>query len=115
MVQRATAAVIAAPPVHAAPEPKKGGAQSAAEQAPTPSEKKDKAPKIIRDSFSTRASAHHQFKSLRVELGKAGRPASKSEVLRAGLRLLAERSVTEQVAVLDALPVVVEGKRSKKH
>jgi len=114
-VEKATATVLAAPAVETAPETKKGGAKAAAAQAPTPSEKKEKAGKVIRDSFSIPASEHHQLKSLRVELGKAGRLASKSEVLRAGLKLLAERSVTEQVAVLDALPVVVKGKRSKKH
>lgn len=114
-VQKAAAAVIAAPIAETAPETKKGGARAAAAEAPVPSEKKDKAVKVIRDSFSIPANEHQQLKSLRVELGKAGRLASKSEVLRAGLKLLGERSVAELVAVLDALPVVIKGKRSKKH
>ena len=114
-VQKTAAPVIAAPVVETAPEPKKGGAKAAAAEAPVPSEKKDKTVKVIRDSFSIPANEHQQLKSLRVELGKAGRLASKSEVLRAGLKLLGERSVAELVAVLDALPVVIKGKRSKKH
>lgn len=77
--------------------------------------KKDKREKVVRDSFSMPASEHGRLKTLRVELGKAGRLASKSEVLRAGLNLLAERSAAEVTALLDALPPVAKGKRSKKH
>lgn len=77
--------------------------------------KKDKRDKVVRDSFSIPASEHVRLKALRVDLAKAGRLVSKSEVLRAGLRLLGERSIADLTALIDALPPVVKGKRSKKH
>lgn len=76
--------------------------------------KKPKSEKVVRDSFSMPASEHAGIKSLRISLGKAGRLASKSEVLRAGLKALSERSVTDVLALLDGLPVADKGKR-KKH
>lgn len=77
--------------------------------------KKEKREKVVRDSFSMPASEHRRIKALREQLGKAGRLSSKSEVLRAGLFLLGERSGEDLVAVLDGLPLVTKGKRSKKH
>lgn len=77
--------------------------------------KKDKREKVVRDSFSMPASEHRRIKALREQLGKAGRLSSKSEVLRAGLFLLGERSDAELAALLDGLPPVTKGKRSKKH
>ena len=40
---------------------------------------------------------------------------SKSEILRAGLALLAERDTAGVAQVIAALPKVAKGKRSKKH
>ncbi|WP_211167227.1 hypothetical protein [Aromatoleum evansii] len=77
--------------------------------------KKEKPEKVVRDSFSMPASEHRHIKALRERLGKTGRLSSKSEVLRAGLFLLGERSDEELVALLDGLPAVAKGKRSKKH
>lgn len=76
--------------------------------------KKDKREKVVRDSFSMPASEHRRIKALREQLGKAGRLTSKSEVLRAGLKLLGERGATELVTLLDSLSPVIKGKR-KKH
>ncbi|PLX66883.1 MAG: hypothetical protein C0607_22550 [Azoarcus sp.] len=53
------------------------------------------------------------LKKIRTALARAGRLATKSEVLRAGLKLLGERSAKELVAVLDSLPVVTKGKSKK--
>ena len=76
--------------------------------------KKEKREKVVRDSFSIPASEHRRIKVLREQLGKAGRLSSKSEVLRAGLFLLGERSGPELAALMDRLPPVSKGKRSKK-
>lgn len=86
--------------------------QSAAAEAHNA--KKDKREKVVRDSFSMPASEHRRIRALREQLGKAGRLTSKSEVLRAGLKLLGERGAAELVALLDGLPPVIKGKR-KKH
>lgn len=104
---------VAAPVAESAPAARKGLAKTAV--AGGDGGKKEKREKVVRDSFSIPASEHRRIKALREALGKAGRLASKSEVLRAGLSVLAERSTAELVAMLDALPVVAKGKRSKKH
>jgi len=74
---------------------------------------KDKADKVVRDSFSMPEAEHKRIKALREELGRSGRLASKSEVLRAGLAVLAGLSRDEVIAVLDGLTPVVKGKRKK--
>ena len=78
-------------------------------------ERKDKHEKVERDSFSMPASEHKRIKALREALGKDGVLASKSEVLRAGLALLAERDIAELARLVAALPKVAKGKRARKH
>ena len=98
----------------------RGGAQ-AGKAAEKPAEKaveaerKDKHEKVERDSFSMPASEHKRIKALREALGKDGVLASKSEVLRAGLALLAERDIAEVARLVAALPKVAKGKRARKH
>lgn len=82
--------------------------------SPARAPKKAKAGKVVRDAFSIPKSEHAELKSLRNVLARAGRPATKSEMLRAGLRLLSQRSVSELLAVLDALPVIAKGKAKGK-
>jgi len=78
-------------------------------------ERKDKHEKVERDSFSMPASEHKRIKALREALGKDGVLASKSEVLRAGLALLAEQDSAEIARLIAALPKVAKGKRARKH
>ena len=94
----------------AAPKPAEKPADRAAE-----AERKDKHEKVERDSFSMPASEHKRIKALREALGKDGVLASKSEVLRAGLALLAERDIAEVARLVAALPKVAKGKRARKH
>ena len=78
-------------------------------------ERKDRHEKVERDSFSMPASEHKRIKALREALGKEGVLASKSEVLRAGLALLAEQDSAAVARLVAALPKVAKGKRAKKH
>ncbi|MBP7467166.1 MAG: hypothetical protein KA800_02430 [Thauera sp.] len=94
----------------AAEQPAEKPADRAAE-----AERKDKHEKVERDSFSMPASEHKRIKALREALGKDGVLASKSEVLRAGLALLAERDIAEVARLVAALPKVAKGKRARKH
>ncbi len=94
----------------AAEKPAEKPADRAAE-----AERKDKHEKVERDSFSMPASEHKRIKALREALGKDGVLASKSEVLRAGLALLAERDIAEVARLVAALPKVAKGKRARKH
>lgn len=81
----------------------------------TEAERKDRHEKVERDSFSMPASEHKRIKALREALGKDGVLVSKSEVLRAGLALLAEQDIAELARLIAALPKVAKGKRAKKH
>lgn len=73
-----------------------------------------KAGKIVRDSFSLPAAEQKDLKALRQVLEKAGRKATKSEMLRAGLALLASRPTPEIAELLDRLPQVKKGGSKKK-
>lgn len=77
-------------------------------------EKPAKPEKVARDSFSMPAGEHKRIKALRAVLARAGCEASKSEVLRAGLALLAARDLNEVIRVIAALPKMAKGKRGKK-
>lgn len=100
---RNAAAAVADKPVEKPPE------------KPAEAERKDKHEKVERDSFSMPASEHKRIKALREALGKDGLLASKSEVLRAGLALLAEQDIAEVARLVGALPKVAKGKRARKH
>lgn len=73
-----------------------------------------KAGKIVRDSLSIPVIEQKGLKALRQTLEKAGRKASKSEVLRAGLALLAKRPTAEIAALIDGLPKITKGGSKKK-
>ena len=77
-------------------------------------ERSDKLEKVERDSFSMPAREHKRIKSLREALGKDGMLVSKSELLRAGLALLAEHDTAEIARLVKALPRVAKGKRKKR-
>ena len=114
------AAAARATKVKAGPAPAEAGkaAEKPAEKPTdkaTEAERKDKHEKVERDSFSMPASEHKRIKALREALGKGGVLASKSEVLRAGLALLAEQDTAEVVRLIAALPKVAKGKRARKH
>lgn len=111
-----SAAAARSATVRAGAAPAEAGkpAEKAAEK-PVDADRKDKHEKVERDSFSMPASEHKRIKALREALGKDGVLASKSEVLRAGLALLAEREIAEVARLVAALPKVAKGKRARKH
>jgi len=75
---------------------------------------KDRHGKVARDSFSMPAGEHKRIKALREALAQGGGEASKSEVLRAGVALLARRGLGEIINLVGELPKVPKGKRGKK-
>lgn len=92
----------------------KARAVAPAPEKPKSAATKVKREKIERDSFSMPMSEHKRIRKLREALDKAGRSATKSEVIRAGFALLASRSAAEIIVLLDALPRVTKGKSAKK-
>lgn len=107
-VKAPVTAVATSAPGKAVPKAKSAGATTLDSTA------KSKDEKVERDSFSMPASEHKRIKALREALGKHGVLASKSEVLRAGLALLATRDTAELATLIGALPKVAKGKRGKK-
>ena len=81
---------------------------------PGEADRLDKHEKVERDSFSMPAREHKRIKALREALGKEGVLVSKSELLRAGLALLAARDTGEIARLVAALPKVEKGKRKKR-
>ncbi|NLF54029.1 MAG: hypothetical protein GX576_06475 [Thauera phenolivorans] len=88
-------------------------AEAAAAKAELEAARKDKREKVVRDSFSLPKREHALIKTLRTRLATSGRLASKSEVLRAGLVLLAERTGDELALLVESLAVVPKGKGKK--
>lgn len=103
----------AQPVVKATPE----AAAKAPAKAPTPA-KADKAakarkPKMIRDSFTMPKAEYAVIDALKARATQAGRPAKKSELLRAGVKLLEGLAPAALVAVLQALPAIKTGRPAK--
>lgn len=74
---------------------------------------KEKKEKVVRDSFSLPRSEHAAIKQMRTEIARAGRIASKSEILRAALKALADQGPAKALDLIEALPVVPKGKAKK--
>lgn len=108
----------------AAPAPQKAGKAKAAEEAaaksakakkadkPAKGEKADKAkkPKLVRDSFTIPKAEYAVIETLKLRAAKLGRPAKKSEVLRAGVQALASMGDAAFLAAVGAVPVVKTGR-----
>ena len=69
--------------------------------------------KVVRDSFSVPKSEHAQLKALREALAKEGRIATKSELLRVGIQLLAKEPLASLKTLVEGLSVVPKGKSAK--
>ena len=104
-VKKPAAAPAPLPAVKAAaPAPK------AAAPAKTDKPRKNK---LLRDSFTIPKSEYAVLDALKQRAAKAGRPAKKSEVLRAGLKALAAMGDTAFLAVLGAVPAIKTGRPAK--
>lgn len=108
-------------PAAVAPVPAKAPvSRRAAAKAPAASQavtiddgKKAKPQKVVRDTFNMPQNEYDALKLLRKELKKSGRRTCKSEVLRAGLRLLLEQDPAALLARINALPPAAKQKRKK--
>eukprot|EP01034_Spumella_vulgaris_P008560 gene8560-10899_t len=91
----AKAAVPRAAVRKAAPKPAAKAAPVAAKPAPAPKPakaEKPKKPKLVRDSFTIPKAEYTVLDDLKQRAAKLGAPAKKSEVLRAGIKALAQMS-----------------------
>jgi hypothetical protein len=104
------------PRAAAAPPAQEPGKVKAAKPAKAASEKKGgkadkpKKPKLVRDSFTIPKAEYAVIEALKLRAAKLGRPAKKSEVLRAGVQALAGMGDAAFLAAVGAVPVVKTGR-----
>ena len=66
--------------------------------------------KLVRDSFTIPKSEYAELHALKLRTATLGRPAKKSEVLRAGIQALAGMSDKALLAALAAVPALKTGR-----
>ena len=74
---------------------------------------KAKKPKLVRDSFTIPKSEYSVLEDLKLRAGRLGRPAKKSEVLRAGIMALAGMGDAAFLASVSGVPAVKTGRPAK--
>lgn len=74
---------------------------------------KPKKPKLVRDSFTIPKSEFMVLQELKQRVGKAGMAAKKSELLRAGIKVLAGMNDTALAAALASVPAIKTGRPAK--
>ena len=99
------------PPVRPASRPAPKAA--AAEPSNMPKPEKPKKPKLVRDSFTIPKAEYVVLEQLKQRAAQSGTPAKKSEVLRAGLKVLAAMDDAAFVAALGAVPALKTGRPAK--
>ena len=77
---------------------------------PTKVEAKSKKPKLVRDSFTIPKDEYAGIDTLKERSVALGRPAKKSELLRAGLMALLDMSPNALHAALEAVPTIKTGR-----
>ena len=102
-----------APKVAKAVKPMKVEKPAKAEKIEKDKPAKPERVKVVRDSFSVPKSEHAQLKALREALAKEGRIATKSELLRVGIQLLAKEPLASLKTLVEGLSVVPKGKSAK--
>jgi hypothetical protein len=68
---------------------------------------------MVRDSFTMPKGEYAAIDALKARAAKAGRPAKKSELLRAGIQLLDALTPAALVARLKGLPPIKTGRPAK--
>ncbi len=117
--KKTVAAKAAAPKAavrKAAPKPAAKAAPVAAKPAPAPKPakaEKPKKPKLVRDSFTIPKAEYTVLDDLKQRAAKLGAPAKKSEVLRAGIKALAQMSDVAFQSAMAAVPAIKTGRPGK--
>ncbi|MEO8333260.1 MAG: hypothetical protein ABI479_12580 [Gallionella sp.] len=96
---------------------KKPAVNTMVKDTPRPAAKKQKKEskkKVVRDSFTMPQSEYQKIAEIKAFCLKAGMHVKKSEVLRAGLKALAELNATQVKRALSELEKIKTG-RPKKH
>lgn len=102
---RAASVAVVTPPA--------GGVPKKADGKKHPKESRDKKPKLVRDSFTIPKPEYAVLEALKLRAARAGAPAKKSEVLRAGIKALAALPDADFVAALAAVPSLKTGRPAR--
>ncbi len=107
---------MAKPAMIAKPLAKVAPKAAVAKKSVKKTEKKAKQEKVKmeRDSFTMPKDEYAQIALLKARLSKMGQPAKKSELLRAGIKLLAAMSDNTLKTTLAKIPVIKTGRPNKK-
>jgi len=97
----------------AAPTATKAAPKAAATAKPQPKADKPKKPKLVRDSFTIPKAEYAVLDELKQRAATLGAPAKKSEVLRAGIKALAQLPDAAFRAALAAVPAIKTGRPGK--
>ncbi len=84
-----------------------------AKVAKAPKADKPKKPKLVRDSFTIPKAEYEVIDALKQRVAKAGSPAKKSELLRAGIKALAAMNDAALLAAVKAVPSIKTGRPAK--
>lgn len=105
---------LATTPVNKVANPKKGDKKSVKKE-PKKEDKKPKVEKIKmeRDSFTMPKEEYAQIALLKARLTGMGHPVKKSELLRAGIKLLAAMTDSTLKASLEKVPTIKTGRPKK--
>ena len=98
-----------APKATAKPTPAKA-APPAAPAKDAAKDTKPKKPKLVRDSFTIPKDEYAAIEALKLRTGTLGSAAKKSELLRAGLKLLAGLTDAGLLQALQAVPALKTGR-----
>ncbi len=97
----------------AAKAPAKAPVKAATPKKPENKAVKARKPKMVRDSFTMPKPEYAAIDTLKARATQAGRPAKKSELLRAGVKLLESLTPADLLAALQALPAIKTGRPAK--
>jgi hypothetical protein len=113
---QATRKVAASPVAKKAPVAAKKAPVRRASAAPKPATsapEKVKKPKMVRDSFSIPKAEYAVLDGLKLRAAKLSQPVKKTELLRAGIKVLAALSDTVFLAALKGVPSLKTGRPAK--
>lgn len=86
---------------------------TASATAPAVAEVKSRKPKLVRDSFTVPKDEYAAIDGLKLRAAQQGHVVKKSELLRAGLKLLAGLDEPQLLAALKAVPSIKTGRPAK--
>lgn len=93
-----------------APKPAANPAAAAARPVPAAKEAKARKPKLVRDSFTIPKDEYAIVDTLKLRAAALAQPVKKSELLRAGLKLLASLPDNALRSALQAVPSIKTGR-----